>query len=58
MYCGSLYKLLSLFVLLICLGFNQSTRQGKPVNDLMLICLNVKYFRDFMNTNKSNAAEN
>ena len=48
-YCGSLYKLLSLFVLSISLGSNQPTRQGKPVNDLMLICPNVKYFTDFMN---------
>ena len=54
---GSLYKLLSLFVLSISLGFNQSTRQGKPANDLMLICPNVKYFTDFMNTKESNAVE-
>ena len=40
------------------LGFHQSTRQGKPVNDLILICPNVIYFTDFMNTKESNVAEN
>ena len=49
MYCGSLY--IQDFIIICTL--DQSTCQGKPVNNLMLIYPNVKYLTDFMNSNST-----